>query len=104
MWEFFKGFGVKMENFLISLTVGVFLIFYKILETDPPPTTRQKIQLAIGGLVSIVLVPGFAVETLKIESPFYTGALTGLVVYTFPKLMPILGRMFINKVEKNDND
>lgn len=105
MEEVFLRLGVKIEMWAVSTTVALLFIIYMILEIEPPPSVRKTMQIIAGGLISTILVPGIAVDMLNIESKFYTGALTGLVVYSFPKVVSLLQGMMLSKIndKKNEN-
>lgn len=103
MEEFLLRFGVKVETWAISVTIALLFTIYMILETVPPPSVRKIMQFVAGGLISAILVPGIAVDMLAIKSNFYTAALTGLVVYSFPKVVSLLQGLMLTKIS-NKND
>ena len=99
MRDFFIQFGVDIIKFSTSAAIALLFVIYMVLEKEPPPTTRTILQYAAGALISVILVPLTTIEILGIESNAKVAILTGLVVYSFPKIITLASSILLSKIK-----
>lgn len=96
--------GVRAETWIISLFAAILFVLYRIYEPETPPTRRVVITIIIRGMISGLLVPGLLATWLGVDNPYVVGLTTGMTIYAFEKVIAVLQRKLIGKLENVDGD
>lgn len=96
--------GVRAETLIISLFAAILFVLYRIYEPETPPTRRVVITIIIRGMISGLLVPGLLATWLGVDNPYVVGLTTGMTIYAFEKVIAVLQRKLIGKLENIQED
>lgn len=103
MKEIFERLGVSIEMWIISFFTACLIGIYRIYEQEEPTSRRKRIRIIIMSISSALLVPGLVVYWMHVENAFFSGAITGLVVYCFELIIDIAKNKLVKKLKDTEN-